>query len=480
LRWNPLAHLGCNGSSLALATTLADLVKTGTNDTGHFRGEAISRLAPTIEVCRQHGADGNLHAIADAFTTLAKLQAFARRNDIPGLEEFATMASDGHNARTTLSHIQGSLACFAADDVGACLSGDDLDLSALGDEPAVLLIHLPEQDSARLCPFTTLFVGSLIDALYRKAGASSSGRLTVECTLVLDEFASALGRLDIANKINTLRSRGIHLVAAVQTTAQIVQQYEADARGLLAGFGTTVLMPPVTLQDAEHMSLESGTMLAETATMVGGERVIRIEERRLLTPHEIGGPPADPKLGLPVTWFGPATPPFHAYLSPVYDWPEWRDFMARLREGAVRIADLLPPERVESPLPAQAKSDARRAEGAGRPACIWCRRTDERLTDTTHYTPSQFSRRINTLLARAGYQELAETDSARKWMDAFVRTNANRQGVCVRVLEELALQRISVRDFYLAYVYGNTEKVEAALLYAKYRNSAGKDKEKKR
>lgn len=327
LKWNPIAELRDAGDAEALATMLADVVRQGENETEYFRAEAIALLTPIINACRRGSSRCGLGEISDGCRTALELQKLAKDLSLNDVLEFASAAAGSSNHRTTLSTMLGYTRGFAAKDVRRCVSAADIRLSELGDSPAVLLVHIPEHESERLMPFTTILIASLINSLYRKASSSPSGRLPVECTLVLDEFASALGRLDLASRINTLRSRNIRVVAAVQTIGQIVERYRGMHHTLLAGFGTRIAVPPLTVDDAEILSRESGLMVQVTASQMGGERIIREEERPLLSPGDLMTAPTHPERGQPTVWFTPGTPPFYAYLKPLYLWPEWKEFM---------------------------------------------------------------------------------------------------------------------------------------------------------
>jgi ATP-dependent Clp protease ATP-binding subunit ClpX len=60
------------------------------------------------------------------------------------------------------------------------------------------------------------------------------------------------------------------------------------------------------------------------------------------------------------------------------------------------------------------------------------------------------------------------TGSARKWWDGFERDNSHRLGLVLRLAEELAVRKATIADFFLAYVYSNTDNIQANLSYLDY------------
>lgn len=60
------------------------------------------------------------------------------------------------------------------------------------------------------------------------------------------------------------------------------------------------------------------------------------------------------------------------------------------------------------------------------------------------------------------------TGSARKWWEAFEAENQHRLGLILRLAEELAVRKATITEFFLAYVYSNTDNIQANLHYLDY------------
>jgi ATP-dependent Clp protease ATP-binding subunit ClpX len=72
------------------------------------------------------------------------------------------------------------------------------------------------------------------------------------------------------------------------------------------------------------------------------------------------------------------------------------------------------------------------------------------------------------------------TGSARKWWEAFEQENRTRLGLVVRLTEELLLRKATITEFFLAYVYSNTDNIQANLHYLDYTRLKKEEERKKR
>ncbi|MFN9291079.1 MAG: hypothetical protein ACK6EB_23660, partial [Planctomyces sp.] len=58
--------------------------------------------------------------------------------------------------------------------------------------------------------------------------------------------------------------------------------------------------------------------------------------------------------------------------------------------------------------------------------------------------------------------------AARTWWQQFEDENKHRPALILRLVEELVSRQASVNQFYLAYVYSNTDNIQANLHYLDY------------
>ncbi|MGE3163578.1 MAG: AAA family ATPase [Planctomycetota bacterium] len=101
------------------------------------------------------------------------------------------------------------------------------------------------------------------------------------------------------------------------------------------------------------------------------------------------------------------------------------------------------------------------------------------ITDTSAWSDEELRRATEELKRDAlGWDET--TGSARKWWEAFENENAERLPLVYRVAEELRSRKATITEFFLAYVYSNTDNVQANLHYLDYRRLKLEQDEKKR
>jgi hypothetical protein len=101
-----------------------------------------------------------------------------------------------------------------------------------------------------------------------------------------------------------------------------------------------------------------------------------------------------------------------------------------------------------------------------------------RFTDTRGLSEDAIRRRLAEVKEELGWA--GTTGSARKWWEAFERENANRAALVLRLAEELAARGATIAEFFLAYVYSNTDNIQANLHYMDYRRLKEREEEKKR
>jgi type IV secretion system protein VirD4 len=229
------------------------------------------------------------------------------------------------------------LMLFGDENIAYALSGSDgLDLKEAIKDGERLVIDVPEAHSHQLLPLTNLLVSSIFGEIVEQASVTKDGRLTVPCTILLDEFGSSCGRLpEFEHRVATLRSRGVTVIAAVQAISQIENIYGKAADSILECFSTKVFLGGgLALADAKRASEMSGqctvinrsvTTTHEGDSTVDAKKVVTRTPvgRPLLLPEEILRPPVNALLGPPATVFIPSHPPLLAYFPPAYETCRW-------------------------------------------------------------------------------------------------------------------------------------------------------------
>lgn len=397
---------------------------------------------------------------------------------------FVDLARSGsQNADTIMSELSMRLSAWDLTAIRATTFHNELDIEDLIQKPTLFIVELRESELEMLRPMANVIVVELLRFLTKRAEQCPGVELPRPVGLVIDEFASALGRLpDIQVKLNTLRSRNVSIVAAIQSTAQIKANYNDDSDSVLAGFSTKIFLPPLDLADSEWASKESGQMTIRFQTQsVGANRKMievfasrndstqeQVQQRAVLTPDEIGRP-ADNIC----TFFMPSTPVFQGHLIPFFKLPELLspltefekgDYELKLRTTAIAYD--------EKPIELPASSGGAPAAGgaaAGLPAGI---------TNTKGWTDAQVEQKLAEVKKNLDWDNT--TGSARKWWEAFESENKTRMALVLRLAEELQNRTATITEFFLAYVYSNTDNIQANLSYLDYTRLKKEEEKKKK
>ncbi|RMD87264.1 MAG: hypothetical protein D6808_01750, partial [Candidatus Dadabacteria bacterium] len=359
---------------------------------------------------------------------------------------------------------------------------NELDLETVIEKPTLFIVELRESELEMLRPMANVIVTEILRFLTKRAESFPNTSLPRPVGLVIDEFASALGRLpDIHVKLNTLRSRNVSIVASVQSLAQIQANYGDDAESVIAGFSTKIFMPNLDVSDAEWASKESGQMTIRFKTSsTGSNKKLteifaskndsvqeQVQQRPVLTPDEIGKP-ADNI----ATFFFPNTPVFQGFLVPFYEIPvqlqrmtefDTDDFSFNLREAPI--------EYKEKPLklPQTDTNSGQQSAGSGlKPG----------ITDTKGWSDEQIREKLEEVKKDLEWDKT--TGSARKWWLAFENENQHRLALVLRLAEELQIRKATITEFFLAYVYSNTDNIQANLNYLDYTRLKRQEEERKR
>jgi hypothetical protein len=376
--WNPLARLQIEcarrrtdlSSALhELASTLAwaSEVRRDSRDSIFFINASIQLIAGLCEGLLQ--GLGRKASLGHVFELLQGsrqlLRNFTQRyQHTPGLTTFTSfLASGSQNAETVLADAQVRLACWRDQTVCAVTGQDELDLQSLIEEPGILVIRMREAELDRLRPVINLLFTTLLQQLMREASEREGAELPRPVSLVIDEFASAVGRIPgFETSVNTLRGPRVSIVAAVQSLAQIRYIYDDAHESVLAGFNTKIFQPGLESIDAEYASLKAGVMSALTLHQTEPNPAQPLAEehrellgrlrhrhkssaaRRLFHPEEIARPPRHFDRGQPATVFLPDTNPFQAWFLPAWRHPSLglliREGQAQFRRAADRAVPL--------------------------------------------------------------------------------------------------------------------------------------------
>lgn len=414
---------------------------------------------------------------------------------------FCDLARSGsQNADTIMSELSMRISAWDLPAIRTTTSKQEINMQDLIDKPTLFIVEFKESDMEMLRPMANVIVIELLRFLTKSAENRPSKKLPHPVGFVIDEFASALGRLpDIHVKLNTLRSRNVSIVAAIQSTAQIKANYGDDSDSVLAGFSTKIFMPSLDNQDAEWASKETGNMTVRFNTISSGsnKKLIewfasnntgtqeQVQQRAVLTPDEIGRP-ADNR----ATFFMPNSQPFQGHLVPFFKVPEVVGRFNEFKDKEELKLREKPLEYEEPELPEVIKEAQEKAAGGGggrgrpgmgggpmgRPGGPGM--LPPGITNTKGWSTDQIKKKLEDVKKILEWDKT--TGSAKKWWEAFEKENQHRLALVLRLAEELKNRKATITEFFLAYVYSNTDNIQANLHYLDYTRLKKEEEKKKR
>lgn len=499
LSWNILAKIETDTDAKLIANTIIQATDnpTARQDSPFFRNNALAILN-AIFIGLLHDPNEVLsmprvHQLVQSGNKNLASWLEAHPAAIRNTKTFVDLVRSGsQNADTIMSELSMRLSAWDLDAIRTTTSLNELDLETLIQKPTLFIVELRESELEMLRPLANVIVTEILRFLTKRAESCPGTCLPRPVGLVIDEFASALGRLpDIHVKLNTLRSRNVSIVAAVQSLAQINANYQDDGESVIAGFSSKIFMPNLDVSDSEWASKESGQMTIRFKTnSTGSNKKLteafaskndgsqeQVQQRPVLTPDEIGKPADNIQ-----TFFMPNTPVFQGFLIPHYQIPE---MLSRITEFDTDAFELKlrssPIVYTEKPLPVVTPAGA--APTAGAPAA-GANPTQPGtgirpgITDTRGWTEEQINKKNEEVKSRLEWDKT--TGSARKWWLAFENENKHRPALILRLAEELDIRKATITEFFLAYVYSNTDNIQANLNYLDYTRLKRQEEEKKR
>lgn len=487
LSWNILSKIHDDTDAKLIANTIimATDQPNAKSDSPFFRNNALSILN-SVMCGLLHDPEENLsmprihELIQSGMKPLCewiKQHPHALRNS----RTFVELATSGsQNADTIMSELGMRLSAWDLKAIRATTCLDELDVEKLVTEPSLFIVELRESELEMLRPLANVIVVEVLRFLTKYAESCPGHKLPRPVGFVIDEFASALGRLpDIHVKLNTLRSRNVSITAAIQSIGQVKANYGDDADSVLAGFSTKIFLPPLDMQDSEWASKETGQMTIRFKTeSTGSNRKMiewfaskndgtqeQVQQRAVLTPDEIGRP-AD-KI---TTFFMPETPPFQGHIEFYFKIPEINDRIQeseqapelKLREEPIEYEETLPDgSNMET-------AGGNQAAGGLPPG----------ITNTKGWEDDKIREKLDETKKKLDWDNT--TGSARKWWEAFENENKHRLALVLRLAEELANRKATITEFFLAYVYSNTDNIQANLHYLDYTRLKKEEEKRKK
>jgi hypothetical protein len=393
---------------------------------------------------------------------LEELIRTLRSHENPSSKQLANFL-DGrsHNADTVLASIVGAMTSFLSDSVMRVMGNSELNLKKLFRKPVCLHMEMPEAKMETLLVLYQMFARAVTDELIDQA--EKYPRKIIPATLFYDDLPS-MGRILTPSRMMTMRSRGIGTVSGVQSLSSLETCYGSASRALIDNIHTKIILPGGVASDSEFFSQSTGLQMVALPTYEN--QAPSFATRPLLSGADIRSPSYQhPCLGMPATFIVGAVS-FQAYLQRSYEHP----LTAHLMHLGRQISGRQKLRRTVLPFP-ELNSSLANKKPIDNSSPNW-------ITNTAGWTNSQLSELLERVKKKLGWDKT--TGSAAKWWTAFENENRERLSLVVRLAEELQHRKATITDFFMAYVYSNTDNILANLHYLDYQTLKKAEEAKKK
>lgn len=137
------------------------------------------------------------------------------------------MRGAADTVRSIIISANARLAPIQSDEIVDFMSEDEMDIRSIGARKTVVFCVIPDVDKTYNF-LVGLFYTQTFQQLYYAADFIYDGKLPVNVTFLLDEFANVALPDDFTSLLSTMRSRQISAIIIVQNYAQIKKLYEKD------------------------------------------------------------------------------------------------------------------------------------------------------------------------------------------------------------------------------------------------------------
>jgi|GEM_PF-1170172 len=369
------------------------------------------------------------------------------------------LAGGSWNAETTEATIVGAFVAFQQDSVQRVMSLDELRLDKLFQEPVCLHIEVNEATLETVLPLVQMLLRTVVDQLIKTA--QRRGCEAIPATLFIDDMPS-LGPVFSVERLLTLRSRKVGLVAGSQSIAALLQSYPHSGAAILEAFANQIVLPGCSPEDAEYFSRASGSQTVSLPAASGQTPQYMVQP--MLSPADIRTPPYRHfLLGRPLTFLlGDVT--FQAYVQYSFEVPEWRKILQETK--GVTGTEPLRKRR----LPNHFKSRSSRMD----------ERDGERVRPTRVRFPIKFNQSdvqgwSEVDFRTAIYRGLKELDfdstpvDVRLWWDRYLMHNKKCLWAVLKIVSELVELDSDMTAFFEASDSSKSRDSYVALAFLKYK-----------
>lgn len=137
------------------------------------------------------------------------------------------MRGAADTVRSIIISANARLAPIQNDEIVEFMSEDEMDIRSIGARKTVIFCVIPDVDKTYNF-LVGLFYTQAFQQLYYAADFIYDGKLPVNVTFLLDEFANVALPDDFTSLLSTMRSRQISAIIIIQNYAQLKKLFEKD------------------------------------------------------------------------------------------------------------------------------------------------------------------------------------------------------------------------------------------------------------
>ncbi|MFN6110583.1 MAG: type IV secretory system conjugative DNA transfer family protein [Planctomycetota bacterium] len=413
------------------------------------------------------------------FPEMFRFYSQSRKAMVQGLEQLDNaharkmadfLGGGSWNADTTEATIVGAFVAFQQESIQRVMSRDELQLDELFKQPVCLQIEVDEATLETALPLVQMLMRCIVDKLI--ATAQRLGESAVPATIFVDDLPS-LGPVFSVERLLTLRSRKIAVVAGCQSIAALYQAFPHSGPAVLEAFGNQIVLPGCSQEDAEYFSRASGQQLVRQSG--GSGHANQYLTLPLLSPTDIRSPEYGHfLLGRPATFLlGEVV--FQAYLQFSYEVPEYRQVLAAARTitGTERLRERRLPNRYR-----RAGKRSTREPQRKKPPVQLKFPFHFTADDVRDWSDEDLIRGIRQGLDQLGYESAFSW--VKSWWDAYLTENRERLRGLLRLVSELIEIKSNVAEYYYTMKEHPEFDPEVMIAYLRFSKKLDASKSRRR
>ncbi len=302
--------------SSAIMNTAEVKTAGGTESSQFFNTTAEGLITAMILVVSEYGTDAERH-LPSVFRLMIELNGLVQSEDMQNdtvqksrLKELlsvlpednraklfagASMNADVRTSMNIFSSAMAKLLNFVDSELEQMICGHSEGFSPeeFVEQPTIIYLVVPDEDSTRHL-FSSLFIRQMLTDLLSYANEQDDLALPRKVLFFWDEFGNSPAVKDLATQFTAARSRGIRLIIALQSLAQLEERYGRSVAKIIRDATQMTMfsfVAPTATETAQELSRALGKFTTQAGSRSKGEKNSsqsrQLIGRELMMPDEI-------------------------------------------------------------------------------------------------------------------------------------------------------------------------------------------------